>query len=148
VDALVDLPFALPTAVAGITLTTLYSSNGWIGQYLKPLGSQGRLSRRWASSSPWSFISLPFVVRTVQPVLEDLEAEVEEAAASSGCRSLANFPARHFSGDPSGTVDRLYPGFRPRHRRVRLGHLHRRQSADGFGNHAFADRQQAGAVRL
>ncbi len=83
VDTLVDLPFALPTAVAGITLAAIYSSNGWIGHFLKLLGIT-------IAFTPWGvivalvFISLPFVVRTVQPVLEDLEAEVEEAAASLG----------------------------------------------------------------
>ncbi|HZW24646.1 MAG TPA: sulfate ABC transporter permease subunit CysT [Gallionella sp.] len=83
VDALVDLPFALPTAVAGITLATLYAPNGWLGQYFAahdikvaytPLGIVVALT----------FIGLPFVVRTVQPVLADVEAEVEEAAASLG----------------------------------------------------------------
>ncbi len=83
VDALVDLPFALPTAVAGITLATIYSSNGWIGQYLKPLGIKVAFTPLGVIVA-LVFISLPFVVRTVQPVLEDLEAEVEEAAASLG----------------------------------------------------------------
>jgi sulfate transport system permease protein len=83
VDALVDLPFALPTAVAGITLATIYSSNGWIGQYLKPLGIKIAFTPLGVIVA-LVFISLPFVVRTVQPVLEDLEAEVEEAAASLG----------------------------------------------------------------
>nr|WP_233170446.1 sulfate ABC transporter permease subunit CysT [Aquitalea sp. ASV15] len=83
VDALVDLPFALPTAVAGIALTTLYAPNGWIGQYLAPLGIK-------VSFTPLgiivalTFIGLPFVVRTVQPVLEDLEKELEEAATCLG----------------------------------------------------------------
>ncbi|MGB2682815.1 MAG: sulfate ABC transporter permease subunit CysT [Candidatus Competibacter sp.] len=83
VDALVDLPFALPTAVAGITLTTLYSNNGWIGQFLKPLGVKVAFTPLGIVVA-LVFISLPFVVRTVQPVLEDLESEVEEAAASLG----------------------------------------------------------------
>jgi len=83
IDALVDLPFALPTAVAGITLTTLYSSNGWIGQYLKPLGVKVAFTPLGIVVA-LVFIGLPFVVRTVQPVLEDLETEVEEAAASLG----------------------------------------------------------------
>ena len=91
VDALVDLPFALPTAVAGITLTALYSSNGWIGRYLEgvlgvkvaftPLGVVVALT----------FIGLPFVVRTVQPVLEDAERELEEAAASLGASAFQTF---------------------------------------------------------
>lgn len=83
VDALVDLPFALPTAVAGIALTTLYSGNGWIGQFLKPLDLKVAFTPLGIIVA-LVFISLPFVVRTVQPVLEDLEAEVEEAAASLG----------------------------------------------------------------
>src|ERR671913_996243 len=83
VDAMVDLPFALPTAVAGIALTTLYASNGWIGQYLDPLGI--KISYTWLGITvALIFIGLPFVVRTVQPVLDDLEVEVEEAAASLG----------------------------------------------------------------
>ena len=83
VDALVDLPFALPTAVAGITLATLYSSQGWIGQFLHPLGLKVAFTPLGIGVA-LVFISLPFVVRTVQPVLEDLEPEVEEAAASLG----------------------------------------------------------------
>ena len=90
IDALVDLPFALPTAVAGITLATLYAPNGWLGQYFAaydikiaytPLGIVIALT----------FIGLPFVVRTVQPVLADVEAEVEEAAASLGAGRLDVF---------------------------------------------------------
>jgi len=94
VDALVDLPFALPTAVAGIALTALYAQNGWIGQFLPfkvsftPLGVLVALT----------FIGLPFVVRTVQPVLEDLQKELEEAAATLGATrwqtfALVIFPA-------------------------------------------------------
>ncbi len=90
VDALVDLPFALPTAVAGITLTMLYSSNGWIGQYLKSLGIKVAFTPLGVIVA-LVFISLPFVVRTVQPVLEDLEAEVEEAAASLGANRWQTF---------------------------------------------------------
>ncbi|XLZ70106.1 sulfate ABC transporter permease subunit CysT [Massilia sp. SR12] len=91
IDALVDLPFALPTAVAGITLTALYSSNGWFGRFIEgvlgikvaftPLGVVVALT----------FIGLPFVVRTVQPVLEDAERELEEAAASLGASAFQTF---------------------------------------------------------
>jgi sulfate/thiosulfate transport system permease protein len=85
VDAMVDLPFALPTAVAGIALTTLYAGNGWVGRYLEPLGL--KVSYTWVGITlALIFIGLPFVVRTVQPVLDDLEVEVEEAAASLGAR--------------------------------------------------------------
>ena len=90
VDAMVDLPFALPTAVAGIALTTLYASNGWVGQYLDPLGI--KISYTWLGITvALIFIGLPFVVRTVQPVLDDLEVEVEEAAASLGARRWQTF---------------------------------------------------------
>ena len=83
VDALVDLPFALPTAVAGITLTAIYSSNGWIGQYLEPLGLKIAFTPLGILVA-LTFIGLPFVVRTVQPVLQDLDKEVEEAATTLG----------------------------------------------------------------
>ena len=91
IDALVDLPFALPTAVAGITLTALYSSNGWLGKFF-----EGTLGIKVAFTPlgvvlALTFIGLPFVVRTVQPVLEDAERELEEAAASLGASSLQTF---------------------------------------------------------
>jgi sulfate transport system permease protein len=90
VDALVDLPFALPTAVAGITLTTLYSANGWFGQYLEKIGVKVAFTPLGVMVA-LTFIGLPFVVRTVQPVLEDAERELEEAAASLGASSLQTF---------------------------------------------------------
>jgi len=80
---LVDLPFALPTAVAGIALTAIYSSHGWIGHHLEPLGIKAAYSRLGVVIA-LTFTGLPFVVRTVQPVLEDLDQEMEEAAASLG----------------------------------------------------------------
>ncbi|WP_286997135.1 MULTISPECIES: sulfate ABC transporter permease subunit CysT [Comamonas] len=83
VDALVDLPFALPTAVAGISLTALLAGNGWVGQYLEPLGIQLAFNPNGIVIA-LIFIGLPFVVRTVQPVLEDSEKELEEAAISLG----------------------------------------------------------------
>jgi sulfate/thiosulfate transport system permease protein len=83
IDALVDLPFALPTAVAGITLATLYAPNGWIGQFFTPLGIKISFTRLGVLVA-LTFIGLPFIVRTVQPVLEDFEPEIEEAAASLG----------------------------------------------------------------
>lgn len=90
VDALVDLPFALPTAVAGITLTALYSQNGWIGKYLEPLGLKIAFTPLGVVVA-LTFIGLPFVVRTVQPVLEEAERELEEAAASLGASSWQIF---------------------------------------------------------
>jgi sulfate transport system permease protein len=83
VDTLVDLPFALPTAVAGIALTAIYAKNGWLGQYLEPLGIKIAFTPIGIMIA-LVFIGLPFVVRTVQPVLEDLDKEIEEAAASLG----------------------------------------------------------------
>ena len=90
VDALIDLPFALPTAVAGITLTALYTSNGWIGQFLEPLGVKVAFTPIGVYVA-LTFIGLPFVVRTVQPVLEDIETELEEAAAMLGANRLQTF---------------------------------------------------------
>lgn len=90
IDALVDLPFALPTAVAGIALTALYSSNGWIGQLLDPLGIKVAFTPLGVVVA-LTFIGLPFVVRTVQPVLEEAERELEEAAASLGANRLQTF---------------------------------------------------------
>ena len=87
VDALVDLPFALPTAVAGIALTSLYAPTGWIGQYLEPLGIQVTYTPIGITLA-LIFIGLPFVVRTVQPVLSDLETELEEAASALGANRL------------------------------------------------------------
>ena len=90
VDALVDLPFALPTAVAGISLTALLAGNGWIGQYLEPLGIQLAFNRNGVLIA-LIFIGLPFVVRTVQPILEDLEKELEEAATCLGASRWQTF---------------------------------------------------------
>jgi sulfate transport system permease protein len=90
VDALIDLPFALPTAVAGIALTAIYAKNGWIGSLLEPLGIKIAFGPAGVLVA-LIFIGLPFVVRTVQPVLEDLEAEFEEAAASLGANRWQSF---------------------------------------------------------
>ena len=83
VDALVDLPFALPTAAAGITLATLYAGNGWIGRHLEPLGIKVAYTP-YGIVVALAFVTLPFIVRTLQPVIEDIEPEIEEAAASLG----------------------------------------------------------------
>ena len=90
IDALVDLPFALPTAVAGIALTAVYSSNGWIGGFLESNGIKVAFTPLGIIVA-LTFIGLPFVVRTVQPVLQDLEAETEEAAASLGANRWQTF---------------------------------------------------------
>jgi sulfate transport system permease protein len=90
VDALVDLPFALPTAVAGISLTALLAGNGWIGQYLEPLGIKLAFNPNGVVIA-LIFIGMPFVVRTVQPVLEESERELEEAAMCLGATRLQTF---------------------------------------------------------
>jgi sulfate transport system permease protein len=84
-DAFIDLPFALPTAVAGIALTAIYAPNGWLGQYLEPLGVKIAYTPNGILVA-LIFIGLPFIVRTLQPVMEDLDVEIEEAAATLGAR--------------------------------------------------------------
>lgn len=89
-DAIIDLPFALPTAVAGLTLSTIYSTNGWIGGFLEPFGIKVSFTRLGVLVA-MIFISLPFVVRTVQPVLQALETEAEEAAWAMGASPWQTF---------------------------------------------------------
>ncbi|MGH7948366.1 MAG: sulfate ABC transporter permease subunit CysT, partial [Candidatus Binataceae bacterium] len=90
IDALVDLPFALPTSVAGITLTTLYAESGWLGGWLTPLGLKVAYAPLGVVVA-LTFIGLPFVVRTIEPVLQDLDAELEEAAATLGAGRMQTF---------------------------------------------------------
>jgi len=90
IDALVDLPFALPTAVAGIALTALYAPNGWLGSWLEPMGIKVAFTRLGIMVA-LTFIGLPFVVRTLEPVLQDLDPEFEEAAATLGAGRLQTF---------------------------------------------------------
>ena len=90
IDAIIDLPFALPTAVSGIALAAIYSKNGWIGQLLAPLGIKAANSQLGITIA-MIFISLPFIVRTLQPALEELDAENEEAAASLGASRWQTF---------------------------------------------------------
>jgi sulfate/thiosulfate transport system permease protein len=90
IDAIVDFPFALPTAVAGLTLANLFSANGWLGRFLVPLGIEGAYSRLGIVIA-LTFVGMPFVVRTLQPVLESLEHELEEAAATLGASRLRTF---------------------------------------------------------
>lgn len=89
-DALIDLPFALPTAVAGLTIATVYSPNGWIGSFLSPLGIKVSFTRLGVAIA-MLFISLPFVVRTVQPVLQEMDTDMEEAAWSLGASDWQTF---------------------------------------------------------
>jgi sulfate transport system permease protein len=90
IDAIVDFPFALPTAVAGLTLSSLFAQNGWLGRYLVPLGIKGAFTPLGVVIA-LTFVGMPFVVRTLQPVLQDLEREVEEAAATLGASRLRTF---------------------------------------------------------
>ncbi len=90
IDAVIDLPFALPTPVAGLTLATVYSHNGWVGSLLAPFGIQVAFTRLGVAVA-MLFISLPFVVRTLQPVLREIEPEIEEAAWSLGASQLQTF---------------------------------------------------------
>lgn len=90
IDAMVDFPFALPTAVAGLTLASLFAANGWLGRWLVPLGIQGAFTPLGVVIA-LTFVGLPFVVRTLQPVLQTLEVEVEEAAATLGAGRWRTF---------------------------------------------------------
>jgi sulfate transport system permease protein len=90
IDAMVDFPFALPTAVAGLTLANLFTVNGWLGKFLVPLGIKGAFTPLGVGIA-LTFVGMPFVVRTLQPVLEHLEQEVEEAAATLGAGRLRTF---------------------------------------------------------
>jgi sulfate/thiosulfate transport system permease protein len=106
IDAMVDLPFALPTSVAGITLTAIYATNGWIGRYFEPLGIKIAFTPLGIVVA-LTFVGLPFVVRTLQPVLEELELELEEAAATLGANRLQTFVRVTFPG----LVPALLTGF-------------------------------------
>lgn len=90
IDALVDFPFALPTAVAGLTLANMFAANGWLGKYLVPLGIKGAFTPLGIVIA-LTFVGMPFVVRTLQPVLESFEREVEESAATLGAGRLRTF---------------------------------------------------------
>jgi sulfate transport system permease protein len=142
VDALVDLPFAMPTAVAGIALSTLYAPNGWIGGALAPLGVKIAFTPAGIVVA-MIFISLPFIVRTVQPVIEDLEVEQEEAAGLMGATGLQIFLRITF---PAGLAHRLCVGFCPLPGRIRLDRVHRRQQADGLRDSAASYHEPAGPV--
>ncbi len=128
VDAMVDLPFALPTAVAGIALDALYANNGWLGSLLEPLGIKVAFTPLGVIVA-LIFIGLPFVVRTVQPVLADLEAELEEAAASLGAIGGADVSPCHPARYCCPRSHRLCARLCPRPGRIRLGHFHLRQHA-------------------
>ncbi len=142
IDALVDLPFALPTAVAGIALTALFAGNGWIGRWLEPHGIKVAFTPLGVVVA-LTFIGLPFVVRTVQPVLEDVERELEEAAASLGASRLQTFGRVILPA----ILPALLTGFAMSFV-VRIGGLHLRQHADGVRDCPADDLFEAGTVRL
>ena len=133
-DAIVDIPFALPTAVAGVALTQLFAQKGWLGAPLAELGIKVAFTPIGIFIA-MVFIGIPFVVRTVQPVLIDLDPEIEEAAASLGANRWH-------------TVFRVRIGIRAGRRRIRFGHFHRRQSAERIGNRAAPDRDQVVRISL
>ena len=138
-DSLIDLPLALPTAVGGLVYASLYVKNGWLGQYLVPLGIQAAYSRL-AIVLVLVFIGLPFVVRTVQPVLEDLDPEAEEAAASLGADALAVLPPRDPASAVSRAAHRVRAGLRALAGRVRVGRVRLREHALQDGDRARAHR--------
>ena len=147
IDALVDLPFALPTSVAGITLTAVYSANGWLGRLLAPAGIKVAFTPLGVIVA-LTFVGLPFVVRTVQPVLQELEPELEEAAATLGASRLQTFTARDRTRALAGTADRVCARLRPCARRIRLGGFHFGQHADANRGGAVADHDRARTIRL
>ena len=147
VDALVDLPFALPTAVSGIALATIMGGNGWVGSLLEPLGLKIAFTRIGVVVA-LTLVGLPFVVRTLQPALEDLESELEEAAATLGAGRLTTFRRVLFPSAAARARHRVRARLRARGGRVRLGGVHRRQPADEDRDRAAPDRDQARAVRL
>ena len=138
-DSLIDLPFALPTAVAGLVYANLYVQNGWFGRFLVPLGIHGAYSR-FAIVLVLTFIGLPFVVRTVQPVLETIDAEIEEAAASLGATRLQTFLRVLLPSLAPRIDDRIRVDVRPLAGRIRLGGLR-------LGQHHVQDRDRARADR-
>ena len=144
-DALVDLPFALPTAVAGITLAALYSQNGWIGRWLAPFGI--KISYTWLGIFvALTFIGLPFIVRTVQPVLEDLDLGSRGGRGQPWREPVQDLFPRHSADVFSGAADRFRAGVRPRAGRIRLGRLHFQQHSDENANRAGAHHEQAGRI--
>jgi hypothetical protein len=147
VDALVDLPFALPTAVAGITLAAIYSEKGWIGQYLADFGFKVAYTPLGIVVA-LTFIGLPFVVRTVQPVLRRYGTRARGGRRMPWGQPLADLPLRDPAECVAGPIDRLFARACPRHRRVRLGDLHRWQYPHGLGDHAAPYHHQTRAVRL
>jgi ABC-type sulfate transport system permease component len=147
-DGAVDLPFALPTAVAGIALTALFATNGWLGAPLAAVFGWQVAFTPGGVVVALVFVGLPFVVRTVEPVLRDLTRDAEEAAATLGATRPQVLWRIVLPAPRARPAHRLRPRLRTRGGRVRERHLHRRQHADGERDRAAADRHPAGAVRL
>jgi len=144
IDASVDLPFALPTAVAGIALTTLYAPNGMFGSIAAEFGAKIAYTQ-WGIFVALVFVGLPFVTRTVQPVIEEIEQEVEEASATLGAYRLRTLTKVILPMLLPAALT-LRPGPRAVGWRIRLCHFHRRQPADENRNRPPADRDPAGGV--
>ena len=121
VDAVIDLPFALPTIVASLVMLALYGPNSPVNLHLQ--------HTKWGMGIALLFVTLPFVVRSVQPVLLELDREVEEAAASLGATNTVIFTRVILPALLPVAADRRGPGVLPRHRRIRLGGAHRRRGA-------------------
>ena len=144
----VDLPFALPTAVAGIALASLYAPNGLARRAARAGSASRSPTRRSASSSRWCSSACRSWCARVQPLIAEIDSEIEEASATLGATALATLTRVVLPPLIPAVLDRLRPRLRPRRRRVRLGHLHRRQHALRVGDRAAADRHQARGVRL
>ena len=146
-DTMIDLPFALPTAVSGIALATVFSPTGWLGQQLALAGVQ--VAYTWLGVVvALVLIGLPFVVRSVQPALIEVAKELEDAAESLGAGGFHVFRRVILPTVLPALATGLHPRLRARHRRVRLGRLHLGQPAAQDRDHASAHRHQAGAIRL
>ena len=135
IDALIDLPFALPTAVSGIALTTVFAQNGWLGHYLALAGI--KVAYTWIGVTiALTLIGMPFMVRTVQPALAEVQRDLEDAAETLGANRFYVFRRIILPIVVPGHAHRLRAGLRARRRRIRLGDLHRRQSALQDRDHA------------
>ena len=141
-DALVDLPFALPTAVAGVALATLYGPNGWIGAPLLSIGVKVAYTPLGVFVALLA-VGLPYVVRSVQPVLEDMEAALEEAAQTLGASMWQVASRIVLPALAPALLSGFAMAFRPGSGRVRLGDLHRREHARRFGDCSAGDRLEA-----
>ena len=146
-DAMIDLPLALPTAVAGIALTALFAPNGWVGAFFHRFGIEIAYTPAGIALA-LMFVGLPFVVRTVEPVVMDLPMDAEEAAATLGATRLQAFRAVILPALAPALAHGLRGRAGPRRGRVRIGHLHRGQHADADGDRAAADRDPARTVQL